>query len=63
MPPADRPWWRWPEDRRRGLVPWFIVLRRLLFLPLFAVALALGWLAVLGANGLREARQWWIDAT
>lgn len=44
------PWYRWPENKRTGVVPWFVVLRRALFIvPLYAlfattaVVLACGW--------------------
>ncbi len=51
-------WWRWPEDKRKGRPPWFVILRRMIFLPILLLGLGLGWLAILGSDGLREANKW-----
>lgn len=38
-------------------------LRRLVFLPLFALGLGVAWLAVVGALGKDEADAWWGEAS
>jgi hypothetical protein len=52
-------WWRWPENKLTGAVPWFIILRRLPFFPLIFCGMAISWLGVLGAYGLSSANEWW----
>jgi len=54
-------WHRWPEDKRRGLVPWFVVLRRLVFWPLLLAGKVICFLAILGGFGLADAKQTWRD--
>jgi len=53
-------WWRWPQTiEHPNIVPWYMVLRRALFIvpryifgALTALCLLLGW-------GVIEARQFW----
>lgn len=52
------PWWRWPEDRYTGRVPWFVIARRLLFWLPLATGLVLAYLAIIGGYGKKEADKW-----
>ena len=56
-------WWRWPEDKRSGRVAWFVVLRRLIFWPVYAAGLCLATAGVFLMYGAREAGNFWRDAT
>lgn len=54
---------RWPENRNTGLVPWFVIAWRALFMPLVYFGLAIAWLGVALANGPRQAMRFWSNAT
>jgi hypothetical protein len=54
---------RWPEDRSTGLVPWFVIAWRALFMPLVYGGLAVAWLGVALARGPRQAMRFWSNAT
>ena len=47
------PWYRWPENRKTGHVPWFVILRRLVFWPLLLLGMSITFLAAWGGHGLR----------
>lgn len=53
------PWYRWPENKLTGIVPWFVVLRRLFFWPFLFIGACIIFLAVLGGYGFREAMITW----
>ena len=50
-----RPWWRWPENKHTGQVAWFVVLRRLAFMPFLWAGAVIMALAIIGAYGLDDA--------
>ena len=51
---------RWPENRRTGLLPWFVILRRLLVYPFLFATICLFWLfTVIWYGGLYEANLFW----
>lgn len=56
-------WLRWPEDRLKGVVPWFVVAWRVYWMPLIYVGLALAWCGVALAYGISKANRFWYDAT
>ncbi len=51
-------WWRWPENVKNGWSPWFTILRRLSFLPVFACGLMVGFVAIALMDGPRVAIAW-----
>jgi len=51
--------YRWPENKRTGRVPWFVVLRRGLFVIPTAVVTLILFLLVLAGWGYQEAKQVW----
>jgi hypothetical protein len=53
------PWYRWPENKETGLVPWFVAVRRLIFWPLLLVGMCIVWLAVAGGFSPTEAKRIW----
>lgn len=59
MSDDKHPWWRWPENRMTGVVPWWVILRRLIFWPLLMAGMCVVFFAVLGGFGLREAQSTW----
>lgn len=54
-------WWRWPENKRTGLVPWFVILRRAVVTPLIFFGYALSFVGILIGYGAREALKFLID--
>ncbi len=54
-----RKWYRWPEGYRQNFVPWFVVLRRLLFWPLLLAGKSMIFVAVAGGYVLRAALWEW----
>lgn len=54
---------RWPEKKGNGLVPWFVIAWRVMFMPLVYGGLAVAWVGVLCANGYRQACYFWRSAT
>ena len=61
---CSSPWWRWPENKCRGVRPWFSILARCAGLPFMAVGMALTSLGVLlsygiGERGREMAREVW----
>lgn len=58
----DTAWWRWPEDRLAGRVPWFVVLRHALVMPVLLPAFALCFFAIACGWGISDARRWWRDS-
>lgn len=56
-------WWRWPEDRRTGRVAWFVIARRVAFLPIYAAGVALAVAGCLLMYGPNEARRLWAEIT
>ena len=54
-----RKWYRWPENKETGVVPWFVILRRLIFWPLLVAGMSVAFVAVAGAFGISEARRFW----
>lgn len=62
--PSSSPWWRWPEDKRAGVKPWFKILPALPGVPVMALGMALTSFGVLlsyglGKEGRRMAREVW----
>lgn len=54
---------RWPEKRGNGLVPWYVIAWRAMFMPLVYGGLAVAWIGVALANGPRQAARFWRNAT
>lgn len=60
---STQKWWRWPESKRRGTVPWWVVLRRLIAWPLLLLAAAFGWIGILIFDlSIKAANDWVRDA-
>lgn len=59
MSDDDLKWYLWPQGYREGFVPWFVILRRLLFWPLLLTGKCLVFVAVVGGHGLYEAIEEW----
>ena len=55
--------WRWPEDKRKGRPPWFVILRRTVFLPLIYAGAILVFVAMICAYGYRAAIDWFGDCS
>jgi len=53
------PWYRWPEDKRIGQVPWFVVVRRVAFFPLVLAGKVLIFLGTCGGWSVDEAIRDW----
>lgn len=56
---SDRKWYLWPQGYIKDFVPWFIIIRRLIFWPLLLVGMCVTFIAVWGGHGLDEAKQVW----
>lgn len=56
---AERKWYLWPKGYIKGFVPWFTILRRLIFWPFLLAGMCLTFVAVLGGFGLDEAKETW----
>jgi hypothetical protein len=54
-----RQWYRWPEDRRRGIVPWWTILRRVIFVPFLWLAAVAAFIGYLGGYGFATAKREW----
>ena len=54
---------RWPEDKRTGLVPWFVILWRMLWFPLMMSGHAIAWFGIAMSHGVYWANKYWDDAT
>lgn len=52
---------RWPENKKTGLVPWFVILRRLIFWPILFIGMCICYVAILGGFGLQSANNFWKD--
>lgn len=50
-------WWRWPENKETGHVAWFVILRRLAFLPLMAIGALLYLTGIALSYGYSDARR------
>ena len=53
----------WPKTKTNGYVPWYVMLWRLVFMPLIYGGLALAWVGVAMANGPKQACRFWNNAT
>ena len=62
--PLDRlvMWLRWPENKRTGIVPWFVIMWRIPWMALVYAGLAVAWLGVAMISGIHEAVCFWRDA-
>jgi hypothetical protein len=49
-------WYRWPENKHQGMLPWWTILRRLFFWPFLAVGASVTFLAILGGFGMYDAK-------
>lgn len=56
---SDKKWYRWPEGYLENYVPWFVILRRLLFWPLLLLGKSITFVGVTGGFGLKEAIRNW----
>ena len=57
---ADRHWYLWPQGYyNKNFVPWFVILRRLMFFPLLLTGKSLTFLAIVGGFGAKEALVEW----
>ena len=54
---SDRKWYHWPQGYKDGFVPWYVILRRLLFWPLLILGRSICFVAAAGGHGLVEARE------
>ena len=52
-------WYRWPENRNTGLVPWFVIFRRLIAWPFLLSGLSITFVAVIAGFGLKDAKRMW----
>ena len=50
-------WWQWPSWHETRLKPWYTILRREAFVPLYLLGLSLSLLAVLCAMGIKDAKK------
>lgn len=53
------PWYRWPENKETGMLPWFLLLRRAIFYPFFLLGISIAFLAIFLAAGSEEAFNFW----
>jgi len=56
-------WLNWPQDKRTGLVAWYVITWRGLWMPLVYTGLVLAWVGIALANGPRQANYFWRRAT
>lgn len=52
---------RWPENKRTGTVPWFVIVRRLVFWPIMTVGLFVAFIGIFCAFGSKEGIRFWND--
>ncbi len=52
-------WLRWPARPGNALAPWYAIIWRLLWAPVFYGGLALVWTAVYASHGYRRAQLFW----
>jgi hypothetical protein len=53
------PWYRWPEDPLKNRPAWFVILRRLVFLPIATTGITIATLGFLLMYGRDEAEDLW----
>jgi len=51
--------WKWPANRANNLAPWYVVMRRMVFVIPMYVGLAVCVVCYAGAYGIGEARRFW----
>lgn len=56
---ADVPWYKWPQTRGTGLVPWYTIIRRALCWPFMVLGMAITFTAIWAGFGFKEARTFW----
>jgi hypothetical protein len=49
---------RWPENRAERIVPWFVILPRLLFVPFYYLGIFISYVSILLSYGIYEANYW-----
>jgi hypothetical protein len=49
---------RWPEDKVKGIVPWFVMLPRLLMIPFYCLGILISYVSILLSYGIKEANCW-----
>jgi len=57
---VNRVWFKWPEnyfDSRPNLAPWYVIVRRLAFLPIIILGASLLWIGVACGYGFSEAER------
>jgi NADH:ubiquinone oxidoreductase subunit 3 (subunit A) len=59
----SRPWYRWPENKQTGIVPWFVMLRRLLLIPTLYLGLAITAVSIALGYSWRDGINWWKNKT
>lgn len=52
---------RWPEKKNNRLLPWFIILRRLIFFPFLVFGVCFLYVVLLFMFGWDEANDFWDD--
>lgn len=52
-------WIHWPNNKNPNLVPWYIVLRRSVFMPVILTGYFMTLVGLLAGYGLAEARRFW----
>jgi hypothetical protein len=55
--------WKWPETPMNGLVPWYLIAYRAVFMPIIYAGIALTWLGITLSNGPDTAKRWLKSAT
>lgn len=51
--------WKWPSKPENFLVPWYVIIRRLVFWPFLLFGRCLCFVAILGGFGLEDAIDEW----
>jgi hypothetical protein len=53
---------RWPANYKNDYSPWPVIAWRALWMPLIYIGLAIAFIGVVGANGLKQAQYFWRNA-
>ena len=51
--------WKWPYDERKGIVPWYVILRRCPGWPIIMIGVTIAYIGTLMSYGLKEADDMW----
>jgi len=50
---------RWPEDKRKGIVPWFVIVRRLVFSPIIYIGIFVSMIGIFFGYGISKTKDFW----